>query len=85
MRLVPADINKVRKTGYKRTKNLELLLEFEESNLDCVEIVDYHHKSSSSCESSIANSIKNFGFDFIKVVVVDKRVYLIKLNPEEIK
>jgi hypothetical protein len=75
MRLIPADINEV-KRPYARIN--DLILEFHESNLNCVKVEGYTQKTAFSCANSLRVSAKRLGLFHIKAMVRKDNVYLIK-------
>ena len=78
MKLVPYDKAKLGYVSYGASKNFALLKEFMDSDLDCVEVEGYPHKDAASCQSSLYGSMKNFGFNNIKIVARGDRVFLVR-------
>lgn len=78
MRLVKSDIRKIEKTNFSRTKNLEILEEFVESDMDCAEVKDFTQITAMSCATSLNNSIKRFNIGGIKAISREGKCYLIK-------
>lgn len=76
MKLVACDISEITK-GFKTTSNEAILEEFAESDLKCVEVMDYHHKTAWSCQSSLRASIKRYKKN-MDCRVINGEVYLIK-------
>ena len=77
MKLVAAD-KKALRFGYKQTKLYDLLEEFRDSGLDCVEVTEYHHKNAKSCYSCLTNSIRRFRMP-IKAHIEDDKVFLMRI------
>lgn len=77
MRLVPADQNEF---NLKRRKydNFNLLTEFAESELKCVEVVEFRHKNAHVCQTSLHSAIKHYRMDNIKVKMRGDRIFLVK-------
>ena len=75
MRLIPADINEVRRP-YNHVR--KIIQEFHESDLDCVEVVEYTQKDATHCSWSLNTSAKRGGYHNIKAHIRKGRVYLIK-------
>ena len=61
-----------------KTNNLQLLEGFMAMDVTCVEYVGYTHKSAETCQSSIHQSIKLYGFHDIGVLRRGDHVYLIR-------
>lgn len=79
MKLVPYDVNKV--TDYhKKSKLLDILDEFRDSDYDCVKIENYDHVSAYSCAASFVKSIKRYHYDNIQAVARKGEVFLIKIK-----
>lgn len=64
--------------GYKKTKLLELIEEFLESNEPVMEIVDHEYSSISSGCNSIRAHILRFG-EPVRVCRKDGKIYLVKM------
>jgi hypothetical protein len=75
MKLIPADINEV-KRAYAHVR--KIIQEFHESDLDCVKVEDWTHKDAGSCAWSLNSSAKRGGYHNIKAAVRKGKVYLIK-------
>lgn len=78
MRLVPADKNQLGHIMYKKTENQLLLEEFAKSDCECMEVVGFLHKSSSTCAAALNGSIKIYGHSDMKAIERKGKVYLIK-------
>lgn len=78
MILIPTDKKKLeRKRPY--TRYHETLVEFRDSNVDCVLVKGWTNKNAKSFASSISESIKRYKMDNqIKVRLIVGEVYLIK-------
>ena len=78
MVLIPTDKKELeRKRPY--TRYYETLVEFRDSNVDCVLVKGWTNKNAKSFASSISESIKRYKMDNqIKVRMIDGEVYLIK-------
>ena len=85
MRLVPVEKVDPIATyhGYRKTRNHYILEEFVNSGMKVALIEDYPQKSPKSAQASLTYSIKRFGFN-VKVMVRGKKVFLVKVNPDEI-
>ena len=75
MRLIPADINEV-KRPYTLVR--EIILEFHESDLKCAKVEDWTHKDAGSCAWSLRESARRLGLHHIKTMTRKGQVYLIK-------
>lgn len=63
---------------YKRYgKNYKLLVDFQESDAQCVEVKNYSHKNARVAQSCLMLSIKRYRFPF-HVIVRKDRVFLTK-------
>ena len=78
MKLVPYNGKDLNVNGYKKTKNLCVLEEFRDSDLDCAEVKEYTHCSADCCAASLNNSIKVFRLNRLRAIVRKGKVYLIK-------
>lgn len=79
MKIVPYDREKLLfQRHYKRTKNLQILEEFMDSDEKCVQLIDYEQCNAKSCQSSFQHSIQNFGFVGVRVVTRGDNVFLVK-------
>lgn len=78
MKLVDKTEAGINLRGYSKTRNLKLLEEFANSDMQVAEIEDYNHASAKSCQTSFLNSIKNFKMTGIKIKIRGKRVFLVK-------
>ena len=78
MILIPKDKNELeRKRPY--TRHYKMLVEFRDSNVECVLVKGWANKHAKSFAWSISSSIKRYKMDNqIKVRMVDGEVYLIK-------
>ena len=77
MTLIPYDKKKLG-IIYNKTKNLELLEEFLNSDYDCVRVNGYTHKTADCCAKCLRGSIKRFGLKGISVITRKNEVFLIK-------
>ena len=75
MKLVVSEFSDVVK---QRSDLFKLLTEFAESEHKCVEVVEYHHKTSASCASAFDKTAKRYKMFNIEVKVRNGRVFLIK-------
>ena len=79
MELVKRSIKNIRGVGlYKKSDNLSILEEFVESGLECAEVKNFTQKNAEICASSLANSIKHYGFSGIAAISRKNHVYLIR-------
>lgn len=79
MKLVPCDLRVVKNAvGLKATKNYDIIMEFVESDHDCVKVEGWTHSSACVCTASLNKSIKTFNKGGIKAVTVNGEVYLVK-------
>ena len=68
MKLVPIETQKIPNViPQRKGSNYNILVEFQESGLDCVELREYPHKNASSAAVCLSLSIKRFRFN-IKVI-----------------
>lgn len=77
MTFIPYEIDKL-KINVKRIKLFKMLIDFQESDAECVEIVNYKHKNAKSCTESIRNAIKRYRLYTIQVHKQKERVFLYK-------
>lgn len=73
----------VGKGWYRKTKNQKLLDDFINSGFICAEVKDFTNMKARYCHSSLLNTIKKFGYNGIRVMTVDERVFLIRKNEED--
>lgn len=79
MELVKRNIKNIRGVKfYKKSDNLKTLEEFVESGLECAEVKNFTQKNANICASSLANSIKHYGFSGIAAISRKNHVYLIR-------
>ena len=78
MKMVLCDVHTVDAVRTK-CKNHKVLMEFVESNHECVELVDYPQKNAHSCTSSFIGSIRRFNLNSVKVLQRGNKVFLIKI------
>lgn len=83
MRMIPCDIENVEGGYYTRTKNYKYLKSFADSDLNCVEVVDYDHKNAYSCSASLKKTILNFKMYNIESFTRRGKVYLIKIHDKK--
>lgn len=80
MKLVPIETQKIPSVVPKRKgSNYNTLVEFQESEADCVELMEYPHKNAESAACCLSQSIKRYRFN-IKVIKRGERVFLIKIK-----
>lgn len=77
MKLIPTNEKELERT---RTKSdiFSLLMEFQESTMDCAKVEDYPHKSAKSCANSISIAIKKYRLGTIRVTQRGEDVFLIR-------
>lgn len=80
MTLVPYNKNDLNPVTYKRTSNLKIIDEFVHSELDCVRVDGYTHKSAIVCAQCLRVSVKRFGVPGIRVVQRKDDVFLVKVK-----
>lgn len=79
MNLVPYDLNKINNpNGYKYSKNHKIITEFAESDLDCVKVEGWTHRTAEGCTWSLNNSIRCYKVGGIKAITRKGEVFLIK-------
>ncbi len=79
MNLVPCDLKAIKNAvGLKETKNYDIIMEFMESDYDCVKVQGWTHTTPYSCAASLNRSIERFHKGGIKAVTVNGEVYLVK-------
>ncbi len=76
MRMVPCDKNefKVR----KNSDNFKLLMDFKESDFDCVRLDDYSWANAKSAQCSLLASMKHYRITGIAVIMRKENIYLLK-------
>ena len=67
--------------GYKRTKWLKIIDEFVESDMDCVKLENFSHKTSTSCTAALKVAIKRYHKAGIQAIERNGEVFLIKIDP----
>lgn len=77
MRFTPYD--KTNLKHYKPGCNQRMLLEFYESEYDCVEIKDHGHKSVHSFQSNLCVSASRLGLKNVKIVIRGDKIFLVKV------
>lgn len=81
MNLVPCDLRSIKNAvGLKGTKNYDIIMEFVESDYDCVKVQGWTHTTPYSCAASFNASIERFHKGGIKAVTHDGEVYLVKIK-----
>ena len=76
MKLIPVNYNEVNKKNYKDTKNLVVLKEFIEMDIQCAQLECADYKNANIARNSLMASIKRFNFN-INVFTREGRVYLL--------
>lgn len=66
-------------TSGSRSNLFRLLSEFADSEMICVEVEGFedHYASASSCQASLYQAIKHYGFA-MKTFAKNKKVYIVK-------
>lgn len=77
-KLVKVEPSTLGKAVRPKTNNFRLLEEFMAMDATCVEYVGYAHKNAETCQSSIHQSTKLYGFHNIGVLRRGDHVYLIR-------
>lgn len=78
MKLVPIKTQKIPGViPQRKGSNYNILVEFQESKEDCVELREYPHKNAMSAAACLIQSIKRYRFN-IKVIRRGDRVFLVK-------
>lgn len=83
MKMVPYDSKKLGDIRSYSTENVRFLEEFVNSDLDCVEVVNYKHRDAKSCFSSFYKSIRRSRIGGIKCMMRQGRVFLVKTSALE--
>lgn len=79
MKLVPCDLRAIRNAaGFKGTKNYDIIMEFVESDHECVKVEGWTQSQAYVCAASLNNSIKRFNKAGIKAITYKGEVYLVK-------
>ena len=63
---------------YKKTKWLEIIDEFVNSEMKCAKLEEWDNKSSKSAATALNNSIKRFNKKGIKAIERKGEVFLVK-------
>lgn len=63
---------------YKKTKWLEIIDEFVNSEMKCAKLEEWDNKSSNSAATALNNSIKRFNKKGIKAIERKGEVFLVK-------
>ena len=76
MRMVPCDKNefKVR----KNSDNFKLLMDFKESDFDCVRLDDHNWANAKCAQCSLLATRKHYGITGIEVITRKGNIYLLK-------
>ena len=61
-----------------RSENQKMLIEFMESNYDCVEVVNYPQKSAESCAASLCSTRDHLRLYGVIITRRKNRVFLIR-------
>ena len=77
MRMVEANYAEVNKKHYKLGVCQQIINEFSDSGLKCVEILDYNNVDAYSCTSSLNQAAKRLGKVHILAFTKKGKVYLI--------
>lgn len=80
MKLVKRNLVEVDFKSFAETRNQEILDEFMDSDMECAEVMDYTHKTATSCAGSLNTSIKRFKYHGVKAISRSNKVYLIKVK-----
>ena len=78
MKLVPVSVEEMAEIKRPYSNNYALLMEFLNSEHDCMKVVNSIQKSSDICANSLRISIKKFGLNSITAIKRGENVYLIK-------
>ena len=78
MNLVAYDRKKLDVRSYVYGKNMELIEEFRDSDLDCVKVEGWTHKNAGICAGALNDSIKRCKAFTIRAISRNGEVYLIK-------
>lgn len=78
MKLIPYDAEKIRPEMYKKSKNLLILEEFQNSGLECARVEGFTQANAGYCASSLNLSIKHYKIYNIRAISRKGKVYLIK-------
>lgn len=84
MKLVPVDRTEIgiSRRGFRRSKNLDILTTFVESDMDTARLDAFDYTNARAGSSSLKASIKRFGFNGINAVSRKGNLYLIKEHDE---
>lgn len=77
MRLVPCDPNDLNIRAYRRTKNLAILMEFINSDIECAKI-ERSNLNAYQCANSLRRSADHYGLKGVKIAVRKNEVFLLK-------
>ena len=80
MRLEKCKMEDLGSRSLKRTRNLKVLEEFANSDMQCTEVKEFTNKNAKSCRNSLDISIKRFHMTGIKTIERKGKVYLVKVN-----
>ena len=81
MRIVPYDLNKVKKAnGYRKSENQRIIEEFLESKNDCVKIEGWPQKNAMVCAASLNKSIELSLHLVIPIARDAEKLYIIVVN-----
>ena len=78
MRLIPYDLKKVKPGMYKKSENLLILEEFQDSGLECARLEGFTQAKARYCASSLNMSIKRYKISNVRAITRKGKVYLIK-------
>ena len=77
MKIVPIKLEDIPVTR-KYSDNYTTLVQFTESDYDCVEIAGFTQKTAQQCVASLNASIKRFRMLTVKAILRGERVFLVK-------
>ena len=78
MKIVPVSRESINIRGEKQAELLEILMSFNTTDYECVELVDYPQKDATNCVNSIREAMKRYRIGGIRVSRRGEKVYLIK-------
>lgn len=78
MRLIPYDLKKIAPNAYKKSDNLLILEEFQNSGLECARVEGFTQACARYCATSLNNSIRRYKISNTRAIIRKGKVYLIK-------
>ena len=79
MNFIPVEKETIERGHHFKGDNYETLLKFGDSQLECVKLVGWTHKSSKVCATCFRTTIRNCRMINVRVMERKGDVYLVKV------